>query len=149
PAVTIDESGAIPFTAFIQAPAGASGVRVRFAFANADSVVFRVIAGDEIPVVNGEFELTIPEGQRQIAFLLVQGGDVDADAALTLSATLLGSDGQPTHQTHVELNITLDAVDEPDQAATTNDIPGDFAIKDFDPGTPGIQSQKDVLGNFI
>lgn len=37
---------------------------------------------------------------------------MDADSTLTLSATLVDADGIPTHQTHLEANLMLDATEE-------------------------------------
>jgi hypothetical protein len=112
PSSTIEEGHGRTFTVFLPYEAGEGGQHVKVKLDGANANNFRVIAGDEIPVVNGEFELDIAEGHREISFNLQERGDVDADSTLTLSATLVDADGIPTHQTHLEANLMLDATEE-------------------------------------
>ena len=122
--------------------------------AGAGAETFNVVRGSDTLTLDasGEFDLTVAEGQREVAFSLVQARDVDSDSNLSLAATLVGADGIATHIQHAEANIALDAREEADgeipAPSTTNIIEGDLAPRDFS-GEPGIQARADEWGNVI
>jgi Ca2+-binding RTX toxin-like protein len=129
PSSTIVESAARSYTVFLPYVAGEGGQHIRMKLEGSDDVDdLKVIAGGvTLTVDGGEFELIIDEGQRALTFALVQSGDIDTDSNITLSATLTDDEGNATHQTHVELNLTLDATEEGDfeEPETSNAILGD------------------------
>jgi len=49
---------------------------------------------------DGTFELSIPNGEREVVFGLRAAKDVDSDATLTLSAQLADVNDNPTHHQH-------------------------------------------------
>jgi len=118
PKVEIEEGGARTLKLFLSHPAAAGGQRVRITLGGASKDHVRVVAGSDVVVSAGIFELVVPEGHREIPFSLIETGDLDADSALTLSAALLGSTGVATHHTRLELNLTLDARVETNTAAS-------------------------------
>ncbi|HSD70455.1 MAG TPA: VCBS domain-containing protein [Woeseiaceae bacterium] len=124
---TTEESEGTTFTAFLAFAATEGGQRLRIKVEGAGTNSFDVINGSDTISLDesGEFTLIVPEGQRAGAFSLLQRRDVDIDSDLTLSATLVNAEGNPTHLTHVEANIHLDAREEPAAATTTRLILGD------------------------
>ena len=58
---------------------------------------------------NSTFELIVPEGDDQLYFSLVANDEVSDDSTVTLSAVLVGADGQPTHRPQLENTINVKA----------------------------------------
>ncbi|MGH8710004.1 MAG: calcium-binding protein [Burkholderiales bacterium] len=146
----IKEGGFKAYTAYLPYAAGEGGQHVKFQLAGGNFDAFSVVENGSIVDLDatGNFDLVIPEGQRSVAFGLLNRRDVDQDQTLTLSATLVDANGTPTHQTHQEATIQLDAVDEQD-LQISNTILGDLGPIDFDATSPGVQTRTDALGNVI
>jgi len=91
---------------------GGQRIHVRISGAGAESL--DIVRGSDVVTLdsNGEFDLTVSEGTRQVAFAVVQVRDVDNDSALILSATLVDGAGNPTHLTHDQATLTLEAHEE-------------------------------------
>lgn len=107
---------------------------------------FKAVLGDDIVGFDsGEVTLTLTEGQTEVAFGLMNTGDVDLDQALTLTATLLPADGSEAAIN--DLTINFDAVDEVG-LQTSVTITGDIFPTDFETEA-GIQAQSDVFGNPV
>jgi Ca2+-binding RTX toxin-like protein len=110
PATAVEAHGAREFTLFIPYAAGASGQKIKLTFDGDTRNVLRVMGdGNLLTPVNGAITLTIDSGHRQKNFAVIVRGDLIANEAITVSATLLDATGTPTHLTHVELNLTLNA----------------------------------------
>ncbi len=106
------------FTAYLPYEAASGGQHISFRLTGAAASKLSVLLdADPIAVgVDAEFDLLIPEGSREITFGLQAMQDVDIDETLGISAQLVDALGVATHQSHLELNLTLDADVEP----TTN-----------------------------
>lgn len=94
---------------------------------------------------DGTLNLTLEAGQSVLNFALLAQGDVDASTAITLTATLLDSQGNPIGAAS-DLNIAFNAVAETGSITT---FTGDLHIIDFDPDSPGVQPHYDEYGNRI
>ncbi len=133
---SINEKGSATFTIYLPYAAGKDGQRIRLQLTGSAAGAFDAVATSGLfPLgADGSFEIVIHEGQKQATFALAELRDVDASETLGLSATLLGSDGVPTHGQHLEVNLTLAAVDEGTQTDTLAGTPGD------DRGSSGLAS---------
>ncbi|HYC44888.1 MAG TPA: calcium-binding protein [Burkholderiales bacterium] len=109
------------FTAFIPYEAQSGGQRISLSLQGSAATGFKVLnLADEIAVnADGTFTLWIKEGDRSVTFGLWAQGDVDVDQTLALSATLVDAAGAPTHKTHLELNLAVDANAEPTTPVAT------------------------------
>ncbi|MEW5884954.1 MAG: CD15/CS22/SEF14 family fimbrial major subunit, partial [Pseudomonadota bacterium] len=123
--------------------AGKSGERVQLALAGPNADKFSaVIGGDTISFAGGPVEIPFVEGQNQVAFALLQQGDVDADAALTLTATIVSTDPNFTPVASNTVTVNLDAFEEgADTPGTTYTITGDQVS--------GPGSSTDAYGNIV
>ncbi len=113
--VALREHQVRSFTAFLPYAAGEGGQHIAFRLGGAASSRFKVLlAADELVLgPDGEFDLVVEEGSRQVTFSLVTHQDVDVDESLQLSAQLVDATGVATHQSHLEVAIEFDAVAEP------------------------------------
>ena len=108
------EGGVSTFTLFLPFAASEKGQRVELKLSGPNADKFQVLLyADPVPVAgDGTFELTVPEGARQLVFSLRAGQDVDSDQVLSLDAQLADDEGDATHRNHAELTINFDAVAE-------------------------------------
>jgi hypothetical protein len=117
PTSVVADGDANSYTIFLPYAAGDGGQRIHLKLEGADADKLSIIAnGETLTVVNGEFDVTITEGERALTFALLDAESVAADASLTLTATLADAEGTPTHQTHTELTLTLEAPEDPTTA---------------------------------
>jgi Ca2+-binding RTX toxin-like protein len=88
---------------------------------------FKAIFGDQaVDFQNGEVRYTVQPGQSEVVFALAETGDVDTNASVNLSATLLDASGNQVASHALTLNV--DAVQEATGTpVTTRDIVGGFA----------------------
>jgi VCBS repeat-containing protein len=138
------EGQAITLKADLSYPAPKDGMRVRFQIAGASVDSIAVVNGADTVQLDGSgvFEMHVPEGQRQMTFVLWQNKGISANSALTLSATLVDRDGVAIHETSTEATFALVATDEgTDTPTTTYTILGDQAS--------GPGSSTDPYGNII
>src|SRR6266542_4323091 len=113
------------FTAYLPYDAAAGGQHISFQLTGSAASKLEVLI-DADPLVVGpdnEFDLLVPESSRQITFGLRTAQDVDVDETLGISAQLVDSSGNATHQSHLELNLALDATVE-SSTTPTNVIAG-------------------------
>lgn len=145
PSSEMEEGGGRFFTVFLayDAPEGGQVIKIKLEGDNVDK--FRVLAGEELPVVNGEFTVTIQENTREATFVLINDEDVDSDAAITVSATLIDAQGSATHQMHLEASLALDAQVEAN-APTDNLILGDQDPESFEDTLNGTAGNDRILG---
>jgi VCBS repeat-containing protein len=118
---TIKEGGLARYSLFLPYGTDKDGQKVKVQLAGANAGRFSVVLGDDVvdlASTGGEFEVAVAPGAREVSFALQESSDVDTNSTLTLSATLVDADGNPAHQTHLEANITLNAVVEADTPAT-------------------------------
>lgn len=112
-ASNLREGGGQSFSVYIPYAAGKDGQKFKLNLAGSAAYAFDVyIKGMKLPGNATEFELTIEAGKREATFTLFALRDVDADETLGLTAQLVDSSGQPTHQSHLELNLAFDATEE-------------------------------------
>ncbi len=111
----LNEGQVRTFTAYLPYAAGKGGQRIRFRIAGAAIAKLQVLRDADPVSLNsaGEFDLVVPEGAREVAFGVHARQDVDVDETLGMSATLVDAQGNATHQTHLEVNVSLDASLEP------------------------------------
>lgn len=110
------------------------------------------IVGDDVLSFSGGYiDITLPAGQSEVRFALIEQGDIDASASVTLTATLKDSDGNALASDSLTFNV--EATVEPDapQGApvTTRDIFGDLELVDTNPTEPGVQGITDDIGNLV
>jgi len=125
-AANLAEAGAKMFSIFLDTAAKA-GEKLLLAIPGGGAVLqfLKVKLGSqEASLAGGTAEVMLAEGQTQVTFELVEEGDVDADAALSFSATLQSDEPNFTPVTSNTVTINFDARDEADPV-TTNDIFGD------------------------
>ncbi|MGI8895007.1 MAG: calcium-binding protein [Casimicrobiaceae bacterium] len=105
------EGAVTTFTLYLPYEAGTGGQRVKLTLGGIAADQFEVLR-DATPIdiaPDGAFTLTLDEGRRQIAFGLRAAADIDVDETLTLTAQLVDAAGEPTHQSHLEVNLAFDA----------------------------------------
>jgi VCBS repeat-containing protein len=126
-AATIDE-GRQKVISIALSTAALAGETIRLAVQNASGFDLGKLkfwdGATEHSFASGEVELTLAEGQTQVAIVLVEQGDIDTDAQLALTATL--DDGNPDTESVTSniVTLNLDAREEADPVTTT-DIFGD------------------------
>src|SRR5262249_47913481 len=102
------------FSIFLPYDAGEGGQRIRLQLTGAGADTFSVVAnGEDTPVANGAFTLTVPEGRRQTSFALIAPQDFQASGALSIDATLVDAAGEATHRTHHEAELAVEHEDTP------------------------------------
>ena len=113
------------YTAYLPYDAPEGGQHIAFHLTGAAASKLQVLLDADTIAVgpDNEFDLLIPAGTRAITFGLRSAQDVDADETLGISAELVDDTGNPTHQAHLELNLAVDATNEP-STAPTNVIAG-------------------------
>jgi Ca2+-binding RTX toxin-like protein len=134
----LTEGSVRTFTLYLPYDAGAGGQRVELTLAGgaADKLTLLDHAEEVALGLDGLFTLVVPEGRRELSFGLWAKEDVEAGAALALSAQLVDGEDEPTHLPHIELNLALDGVDETPPAAT-REIRGDWAPMPYIDATTG------------
>lgn len=112
------------------------------------SLLSAIRGDDTISFSGGQVELTLQEGQTEIAFAVANTQDADSVENYTLSATFQPAD--PDAQTATaDYTLTLNGVDEAQDPQTTLTLTGDINPTDIDPSKDGIQAQGDAQGNPI
>ncbi len=108
---SLTEGRAKEFTLYLPYDAGAGGQRIKLTLGGPNVDQFEVSRdGNAITLdASGAFELVVPEGSREVVFALDAARDIDVDETLSLTAQLLDAAGNPTHQSHLELNLAFDA----------------------------------------
>jgi Ca2+-binding RTX toxin-like protein len=113
PSDALIEGGARGYTLFLPHSAAPGGQRVLLRFVGTDAAPLEVLAqvGWANVGASGEIELVVPEGRRELPFALrvVRATDLDADATVTIDATLVDPAGAATHRTTTELVLEVDA----------------------------------------
>jgi Ca2+-binding RTX toxin-like protein len=144
----IKDGGAASYAVYLPYVAGEGGERIRFQLSGDDANSLRVRFGDQtLTPTNGAFEVDVAQGFQKATFTLLAQGNVSAAENVSISATLVDSNGNATHLTHSEGTLTIDA--QPDVPQTTRDIVGDLEALDTDPNTSGVQKGYDDLGNVV
>ena len=132
-AAGVAEGHARLFTLYLPYEAGKGGQHVNLQLKGAAAPTFKAILGSQVvDLAGGEFDLLVAEGQRQVSFGLWSREDVDEDGTLTLVAQLVDDTGTATHLEHIELELSLDAVDEQPFTIPT------LVLVDPNPDTPAI-----------
>jgi Ca2+-binding RTX toxin-like protein len=129
-AYALREPAPVYFVAFLAYDAAPGGQRVELKLTGGDADVLEVFSDGQWRGLgaSGEFDVLVPEGRREQAFVLrvVPTADVDVDGSYVVEATLVDSGGAATHRTTTALVVALDA-DEGDSdgaPVTTNLIIG-------------------------
>jgi len=106
------EGGVARYSVFIPYEAGQNGQRVKLALTGAGANNYEILSeGGVVPLAaDGTFELSIPNGEREVVFGLRAAKDVDSDATLTLSAQLADVNDNPTHHQHAEVSLAIHGV---------------------------------------
>ena len=125
-----------------------AGDKLRLALAGGSAADYALVTGDEtISFANGAIEIELQEGQTQVSFAFLNTRDVDTDALLNLTATLIEpGNSDPITNT---LAINFDATDESQGPQTSITITGDINPIDTDTSEEGIQAEGDAFGNPI
>jgi Ca2+-binding RTX toxin-like protein len=147
---SLSEGSVRSFTLYLPYEAGAGGQRVKLTLAGgaADKLALLDHADEVALGADGAFMLVVPEGRRELSFGLWAKEDVDAGAALQLSAQLVDAEDAPTHFEHIELNLALEGVLET-PPVTGREIRGDWAPKPYvDPATGKTTYKTDDLFNI-
>ena len=141
---SINEKGTATFTVYLPYAAGEGGQRIRLQLTGSAAGAFDVVAtSGAYPVgPDGTFDLLIHEGQKQITFALAELRDIDVSETLGLNATLIGANDTPTHASHLEVNLSLAAVNESTVVPPSGTISG-TAAADF-MSTAGINGSEVV-----
>ena len=103
------------FTLYLPYAAGDSGQKVHLQLngSAASSFAFLDAEHDRAPFnADGSIDVTVEAGSRQATFSLLVAKEVGAAATLGLSATLEDASGQPTHATHLAVNLNVAATEE-------------------------------------
>ena len=110
PSEQVREGGIKRFTLSLPYGAGEGGQRIAIALDGTAASNVRLLANaEEVVPQDGVYTLTVARGERELevgllgAFGITEAG-LTEPGALSLSATLVDSAGQATHQTHVEAN---------------------------------------------
>lgn len=137
---SINEKGTATFTLYLPYAAGTGGQRIKLQLTGSAVSAFDAVATSGLfPLgVDGSFEVIIHEGQKQATFALAELRDVNVSETLGLTATLLGSDGVPTHGQHMEVNLALAAIQEPLELARPGFVIGTEGADTVDPFGVGI-----------
>jgi Ca2+-binding RTX toxin-like protein len=143
PSLSLSEGSIETFTAFLPYEAGEGGERIRFKLAGTAADKITAIDEEVELDADGTFTFTVAEGQREVSFGLWAREDIDADATLTLSATLVDESDLATHLEHDEATVTLGARDEAAPAGGM-ELHGDWGLKlypiTYSDGTPVLDS---------
>ncbi|HEY7033506.1 MAG TPA: hypothetical protein VH482_19375, partial [Thermomicrobiales bacterium] len=101
--------------------AGSTGQRVKLTLGGPNSDKYEVLteSGALGIAPDGSFQLTVPSGERGLAFGLHAKQDIDSDATLSLSAQLVDFSGAASHHAHAEVSIAFDAVVESSPGVTS------------------------------
>ncbi len=129
---SLAEGSVRTFTLYLPYEAATDGQRVKLTLAGgaADKLALLDRSDEAELGADGAFTLVVPEGRRELSFGLWAKEDVDAGAALALSAQLVDGTGAATHLAHVELNLALEGVLET-PPVTGREIRGDWAPKPY------------------
>lgn len=108
---TVDEKLGEVFRLSLPFAAGTGGQQVSLRFQGPSANQLSVVTdGGVQPVdVNGTVTVLVPEGVDQVLFTLIASDEVSADATVTLSATLVDSNGDATHTTQIESVVSVKA----------------------------------------
>ena len=124
------------------------GDQLSFTLTGSNNSQFALVNGDDtLSFADGPIILDLQAGQTEIAFALLNTGDVDTDATLTLTATYLPAEGGA--QATYDLTLHFDATEEPDPPTPILTVNGDIVPTDVQPEVPGIQALGDAQGNPI
>jgi Ca2+-binding RTX toxin-like protein len=130
PSELVREGGVQRFTLSLPYGAAEGGQRIAITLDGTAAESTRLLAyGEEVLPQNGIYTVTVASGERELELSLLgtlgitQPGLTES-GALSLSAALVDSAGQATHQTHVEANVDFAAredllPDEPFASALT------------------------------
>ncbi len=146
----IKEGNAGTYVLFLPYAAAPEGQRVRVDLVGTSGGEVSVFSnGTSIPVTDGAFYVTVPEGRKEVSFA-VTVGDIDNDATVSVSATLVDAAGNPTHRTHLEANLTLTNDDDVFQSSFNASTSINFANVDeitgrFDQNDP-TASRTELFG---
>jgi len=146
-AVSVSEGKVRTLTAYLPYAAETGGQHIAFRLEGTAAGKFTVLL-DADPIVVGadhEFDLVVDEGRREVTFGLLTNADVDADETLAISAELIDAGGNATHQSHLELNLALDAVSETAPQVTT--VVAGTALDDNRLGTGGRHEVQGTAGS--
>lgn len=95
----------LPFAAGV----GGQRISLRLQGPQANQLSVATDDGAQVIGVDGTFQVTVPEGADQALFTLVANDEVSGDATVTLSATLVDTDGDATHTTQIESLVSVKA----------------------------------------
>lgn len=109
PTLTLEEGRLHMLSVFLPYPAAEGGQRIRLRVSGAGEALQAFQDGEPVPVEAGVFDLTVPAGAREARFGLWAQGDFDRPTAVSVEATLVGSAGEPTHQTRERADLTVEA----------------------------------------
>ncbi|MDF0673253.1 MAG: calcium-binding protein [Nitrospira sp.] len=106
---TVEENLGEVFRLSLPFAAGTGGQRVvvRLQGSQADQLSVATDDGAQTIGADGRFQVIVPEGADQILFTLVASDEVSADATVTLSATLVDTNGDATHTTQIESVVSM------------------------------------------
>jgi len=112
------------YTLFLPYEAGEGGQKIRITLSGANADQFAVIShGQELEASGGEFTLTVAEGRRSVNFAIWPTDDFHGTETLAIDATLVDADGNATHRTHPEANLSLVDLTDVEFAAVFNAQP--------------------------
>ena len=108
---TVEERLGEVFRLSLPFAAGTGGQRVSLHLQGPQANQLSVATDEGAQVIgaDGTFQVTVPEGTDQVRFTLIASNNVSADATVTLSATLVGPNGDATHTTQIESLVSVKA----------------------------------------
>ncbi|HJT21169.1 MAG TPA: putative Ig domain-containing protein [Nitrospira sp.] len=125
---------------------GGENIALRLQGNEAQDFQFITSDGQLVPDANGNITITVPEGEQQYTFNLLATNDANTNSSLSLSATPVDQNGQPTHISRLEATVQLNA------NAQTNQFPSlSYPIVGGTtniPGFGGFGANTDFPGQF-
>lgn len=108
---TVEERLGELFRLSLPFAAGPGGQHVSLQLQGPQANELSIVTDEGVQAVgsNGTVEVLVPEGADQLRFTLLASKEVSADATVTLSATLVDTNGDATHTTQIENIVSVKA----------------------------------------
>jgi len=110
PSTEIKDEGTNTYALFLPYATGEGGQKVQIELSGDGASALKVQVGDQLVTpTDGTFYISVGQGATEATFTLLAEGDVQSQEQVTINATLVDANDQPTHQTHMDATLTVDA----------------------------------------
>ncbi len=145
---SLKESGGKTIVVNVNQEAKAGDRITLAASGNGADKISAVTGNDRHAFADVAIEITLNAGQTQVYLAILNDSDVDTSSAITLTSGYISADGSDTSEAADTFVLNLDAIDEPNQAQTTNTVIIDNpALANFVSGTNGNDTINGLGGN--